>query len=466
MPNTSLNRKLLTSVYNAQETREAMLGGCRIVDCEDPRSALGNIKPREIMDIADAALDFKRDLEVQISTNIGEDQLLFDRADDGRAIEKSPYEIAGKAAQAAIGVAVSMGTKLHPVNLVKVGVDGMTIEALSEVLKEVVLTLDRTEGYSRTQVMSVLFAQDVATWKKRRSNDDVIRQLVEVREFQPAETGSPGSVDLTKYVAESRDRAGNRYFGDKEEITLKKLIEKGLLPPGVSTPAIRVNDPFPHSTFFPGLSKGDERTNQAVIKGMVDATVDSNAKSIMLDTSILSKVARIPLVDTDEEGSEIVDLNEFDVAGNGLVSQGILPYNDLKFFVDYCHFRGVAMNLAGSIQSFQAQQLWVLIPEIDQISGRGSASALPVDPTGAAEGKDNRHSRVIKRAMVRGLAPPEQGGVLNIPEAWLVGPSAEKAQAKVQQAAEMIRAKRKAFGWPDLECFTVNKYGVQTPYNP
>ena len=73
----SWNRKLLVSVFNAQEAREAILGGGRIIDSEDPKSALGNISPRHIMDISDAVLDFHRDLEVQLSTNIGEDQLLF-----------------------------------------------------------------------------------------------------------------------------------------------------------------------------------------------------------------------------------------------------------------------------------------------------------------------------------------------------------------------------------------------------
>ena len=95
----------MVSVYNAQEAREAILGGARIIDSEDPKSALGNISPRDIMDISDAVLDFHRDLEVQLSTNIGEDQLLFRRSQSGQAIEKSPDEIAGKAAQAAIGVA-------------------------------------------------------------------------------------------------------------------------------------------------------------------------------------------------------------------------------------------------------------------------------------------------------------------------------------------------------------------------
>ena len=463
------NRKLLTSVYNAQETREALLGGARIIDCEDPRSALGNIKPREIMDISDAALDFKRDLEVQISTNIGEDQLLFDRAEDGRAIEKSPYEIAGKAAQAAIGVAVSMGTKIHPVNIVKVGLDGMEVGALTEVLREVVVTLDRTEDHSHAQVMSVLFAQDIATWKKRRSEKDVIKQLIEVREFQTAAEGSPDSVDLISYAAGLMDREGNPVFDEKkdEPITLAKLIEKKLLPNGVKTSMIRLNDPFPHSTFFPDLvGNPEERTNRAVIKAMVDATVASGAKSIMLDTSILSKVARIALVDTAESAnSDMVDLNRLDVSSNGLVTQGILPYEEIRFFVDYCHYRGVAMNLAGSIQSFQAQQLWVLIPEIDQISGRGAASGIPVNPTGGV-GEDTRHARVIKRSMVRGLAAPEHGGVLNIPEAWLKSSTAAEAKINIKRAADMIQEKRRQHGLPDLECFLVDKFGVPTTWKP
>src|ERR1051326_746229 len=95
------NRKLLVSVYTAQEAREAILGGGRIIDSEDPKSALGNISPRRIMDISDAVLDFHRDFEFQLTTTIGEDQLLFRRSQTGQAIEKSQYEIAGKAAQAA-----------------------------------------------------------------------------------------------------------------------------------------------------------------------------------------------------------------------------------------------------------------------------------------------------------------------------------------------------------------------------
>jgi hypothetical protein len=79
-PGRSFNRKLLVSVFNAQEAREAVLGDGRIIGSDDPKSALGNISPRHIMDFSDAVLDFHRDFEVQLSTNIGEDQLLFRRS--------------------------------------------------------------------------------------------------------------------------------------------------------------------------------------------------------------------------------------------------------------------------------------------------------------------------------------------------------------------------------------------------
>ena len=141
------------------------LGGARIVDSEDPKSALGNIKPRHIMAVSDAVLDFKRNcLEVQLSTNIGEDQLLFRRSPDGTSNRKVAVRDCRKSfPQAAIGVACSMGTRVHPCNLVKVGVDGMEIEKLKEVLSEVVLALQRTEEFSHCQVMSVLLRSKYET---------------------------------------------------------------------------------------------------------------------------------------------------------------------------------------------------------------------------------------------------------------------------------------------------------------
>ncbi|MFD9689337.1 hypothetical protein ACFWXO_26675 [Kitasatospora sp. NPDC059088] len=106
-------------MFGPQEAREAALGGARIIDSEDPRSALGAIKPRRIMDIADAVLAARRALPVQLSTNIGEDQLLFRRADNGLALAKSAYEQVGKAAQAALGVALAMGTRVHSCGIVR-----------------------------------------------------------------------------------------------------------------------------------------------------------------------------------------------------------------------------------------------------------------------------------------------------------------------------------------------------------
>ncbi len=450
----NFNRKLLVSVFNAQEAREAVLGGARIVDSEDPKSALGNIKPRHIMAVSDAVLDFKRNLEIQLSTNIGEDQLLFRRSPGGQAIEKSPYEIAGKASQAAIGVACSMGTRVHPCNLVKVGVDGMEIEKLKEVLAEVVLALQRTEEFSHCQVMSVLFAQNMKLWDERKNNDAVRRVLVQLREFYPASSGSPDAFNLQNYaVGTLRDSRGQVIFSEQSQVSLGALIQRSILPLGSNDSFVKLNPLFDQKQFFPGLAKGD-RTNQAVIKAMVDATADSGANAIMLDTSILSKVSNICLVDTG--GNEMVDINRFQTR-DGMIQKGILSLQDIRFFVDYCHFRGVQANVAGSVESYQAQQLWVLVPDLDQVSTRGAASAVDVDPSNPqASGPNTRQYRVIKRTLVRGMAAPEHGGVLNLPGDFRNNPDAMKACEALHR---MILEKRLALGLPDLETYYVNSEG-------
>jgi len=448
------NRKLLCSVFNAQEARVAILGCTRIIDSEDPRSALGNIKPQQIMAVSDAVLWYKRNLEIQLSTNIGEDQLLFRRSETGQAIEKSPYEIAGKASQAAIGVACSMGTKVHGANLVKVGVDGMDVDKLKEVLAEVVLTLHRTEEFSHCQVMSVLFAQDVALWNERKTIDAVRRVLVELREFFASSPKDPLAFDLAKFsVGTLRDQDGQLLFSDQSQVSLGTLIQKKVLPEGSNSTFIRVNELFPHKTFFPRLASGD-RTNRAVIKAMVDATADVGANAIMLDTSILSKASNVCLVDTS--GSEMIDLNRFRVRDE-MVQQGILKLEDIRFFGEYCHFRGLEANVAGSVESYQAQQLWVLLPELDQLSTRGAASGVEVDPSDPAiQGEDTRQYRVIKRTLVRGIAPPEHGGVLNLPAEWLSNTEALKAIAETKT---LLSSKRAELSLPPLHTNFVDAEG-------
>ena len=269
---TATNRKLLVSVFNAQEAREAVLGGGRIIDSEDPRSALGNIKPRHIMDISDAVLNYKRDLEVQLSTNIGEDQLLFDRSEDGLALQKSPYEIAGKASQAAVGVSCAMGTRAHPCNLVKVGVDGMNVDMVGQVLDEVVHTLNRTEQFSHCQVMSVLFAQDMDVWDERKIRPDVRKVLIGLREFRPATGGDTDTFELLDnnenyLVGTVRDHEDSILFEHSEDVpppaqALDVLKKHGVLPSYAENTTVVLNELFPHQAYFPDLA-GNERRDQS-----------------------------------------------------------------------------------------------------------------------------------------------------------------------------------------------------------
>ena len=454
------NRKLLASVFNPQEAREAVLGGARIVDSEDPRSALGNISPRQIMAISDAVLNCKRDLEVQLSTNIGEDQLLFDRSETGQAIEKFPYEIAGKAAQSAIGVACAMGTRVHPCNLVKVGVDGMKVELVREVLDEVVLTLNRTEQFSHCQVMSVLFAQDMEVWNDRKGERAVREVLVELREFHPCAREAEGAFDLQDYAVNTlRDRQGTPLFTNRTQVSLDTLISREVLPDDSIETYVKLNELFPHNRYFPQIARGQKRTNKDVIKAMVDVTADAGADAIMLDTRIQTKVARLCLVDTASDG--LVDINRFDIK-DGIPRRGILSLDEIRFFVEYCHYRGIEANVAGSVQSYQAQQLWVKIPELDQISTRGGASAVNLEPGAETQAADTRQHRVIKRTLVRGLAPPEQGGVLNLPVSMK---QSREAMRSIKALCNELVEERRKQSLPDLKCFFVDRYSKATPFD-
>lgn len=447
-----VNRKLLVSVFNPQEAREAVLGGGRIIDSEDPRSALGNIKPRNIMSISSSVLGYRRNQEVQLSTNIGEDQLLFDRSERGLAIEKSPYEIAGKAAQAAIGVAYAMDTRVHPVNIIKVGVDGMQVDLAGEVLHEVVLTLRRTVQFANSQVMAVLFVQDLDLWEQRRTDDGVRNTLVGLREFFPAAEGDDGAFDLVDYaVGTLRGRDDKPLFTDPGQVDLGSLIDKEVLPHGTTSTHVRLNELFPHANFDLSSDASDRRTDEEVIKKMVDVAADAGADSIMLDTRIQTKASRISLLKLDSS-PDLVDLAKYDKSGDGLPRAGVLTLKEIEFFVDYCHFRRIEANLAGSLQSYHAQQLWRLVPETDQMSTRGGSTAVVVNPAGG-QGQDTRRDRATDRNLVRGLVAPEQGGCLNIPVSMKGVPSAEADIRVLLQK------------YPDLETFWVSPLGIQTPFN-
>ncbi len=336
----------------------------------------------------------------------------------------------------------------------------MNVEMVSEVLTEVSLTLKRTETFSHCQMMGVLFAQNLTDWNERKTNEAVRKNLVELREFHPATEATPNAFDLTaesgKWVIHTvRNQQGDFIFGSGDTIDLYALHKQGILPDDATTPWVALNELFPHSTYYPSAT-GGPRTNKAVIKMMVDTAARSGASSIMLDTQIQTKIANICLVDTSSS-PEFIDLNRYDMGVGGLPTKGILMLDEIRYFVDYAHFAGIEANTAGSMQSFQVQQLWVLVPELDQASTRGGSSAVRVDPTteGSA-GEDTRQQRIIKRNLVSGLAPPEQGGVLNLPSAMKANPD---ALARVRELIEMLGGKRAKQALPPLEAFWVDKYG-------
>jgi uncharacterized protein (UPF0264 family) len=468
------NRKLLVSVQTPQETREAIIGGTRILDCEDPRTALGNISPRRIMDVAQAALDAKRSDDIQLSTNIGEDQLLFRRAGTGQAVGKSQLEMAGKAAQSALGVAASLGTCVHPSGIVKVGVDGMTRDDAQKVLNEVVATLRSSDEFSNTQVMAVFFVHDLDLWDERKGETNVRQTLVEVGEFAIPKDPQADVFDVldADYRSRIRDgngvvvfQAGSKSPSDSQSSPLQDLVRHRVLPVSSPTSRVRLSEPFSHATLL-GTSSAlaPRKSNRDVIKAMVDSAADGDVHvdAIMLDTSILMKAAGICLFDTRAEAnrdaggnSPVVDLNRFAGKGTALEQRGILSLADIRFFVEYAHFKGLVANIAGSITSYQAQQLWKLIPDLDQQSTRGAASAVVRDPFTLKPVADTRMSRVIHRALVRGNVPPEQGGVLNLPES--IAKDAD-AQDEILGLVRMLSADRTE----KLQVYSVARDGTTT----
>ncbi|MEV7598067.1 (5-formylfuran-3-yl)methyl phosphate synthase [Kitasatospora sp. NPDC089797] len=430
------DRRLLVSVFGPQEARAAVLGGARIIDSEDPRSALGTIKPRRIMDIADAVLAARRELPVQLSTNIGEDQLLYRRAENGLALAKSSYEQVGKAAQAALGVALAMGTRVHPCGIVKVGLDGMTAAEAGEVLGEVVATVRRADGLAGTRVMAVLFAQDLDLWEARKTLPQVRRALVGLREYHPCAPDTPGAFDLADFAEPADARSPD---GRPTEAGLKA---RGDLPDSARGTSVAVTEPFPHDRY--GLTRA-RRTDRTAIRAMVEASAAAGADAIMIDTSILLKVARIGVVSL-ADSTELVDLDRHDTDDHGLARAGILTLDEIRYFVDLCHAHGLEANLAGSVRSHQAQQLWRLVPALDQLSARGGVSALARDPHGGS-GRATRHERTVRSSLVRGLVPPEQHGRLVVPPAL----------AATEELAVLLKRH------PDLSAHVTTPYGDLTP---
>ena len=384
------NQRLLVSVYDAQETREAILGGGRVIDCEDPAGALGDISPQRVMMIGDAVLGYKRNLDVQISTNIGENQLLFKRDENGRAVQRFPGEIAGKAAQAALGVAAAMDTEVHPVNIVKVGLDGMPESIAYQTLLEVRQTLDRSRLFSHTQVISVFFVQDLKLWKARKSDPEVIRQLLLAREYvvDPA-----GEIDIQEMFGDNPDAM--KALKARLELD-PQLYRNGNLIAGVKVKTTQLQ---PRKD----LGFADEPIDY--VRQIADMTARAGADGLMIDTVIHSKIAGICCV---KDGAESAPL----VAGKKL--EGIFTVAQLGECAEYCHHKGIEFWVAGSIQPTQAQPLWDLQDAkgsrlIDGIAVRGGASGPdrtpPLKGAPVPKGEATRGAKKIYRDLVEPYAP-------------------------------------------------------------
>ena len=202
-----------------------------------------------------------------------------------------------------------MGMRVNPVNLVKVGVDGMEVGKIAQVLTEVVATLRRTEHLGHCQVMSVLFAQDLDTWAKRKKLDAVRKVLVELREFNPASkeirrrsTSCP--MPSIRCATFGRRLPVHRRIQGFPAVARRSRRFAGRH----DSTFIHVNELFEHRKYFPNIAANVTKTNQSVIKAMVDVTADSGANAIMIDTSILTKVSNICLIDTSAR-DEMVDIN-------------------------------------------------------------------------------------------------------------------------------------------------------------
>jgi hypothetical protein len=347
------------------------------------------------MTIADAVMGYKRDLDVQVSTNIGENQLLFKRDDKGRAVQRFDNEIAGKASQAALGVAAAMGTDAHPVNIVKVGLDGMPRQIALETLQEVVETVHSSQYFGRSQVVAVFFAQDLKTWNERKTNKFVIRDLLLLREYVVDPTGD---VDIDalfgsdpKTMGAIRDKIGSD----------STLFD----PSGKVKSKVRLTELYNVVDLgYPEVT--GESYKMSYIYSAADLAADAGADGIMIDTRIHTKVAFMCCLTYETEN----DINP----ESGLVRRGIYSLDEFATYARYCHEKGIEFWASGSIQPYQAQAVWGLNDGdvrgvVDAMAVRSGASGPPrVVPRPGAIGVpiDNRGSRKIYRDLVAKYKPP------------------------------------------------------------
>lgn len=317
--------RLAISVFNAEEVRAAIGGGADIVDCEDPRAAIGMFEPRVITDIAYAVRQTSSN-PTPTSANIGIPHVLKG-PDVTKAAPKPRFEIEAKAAQEALGLAAAMDVGDGRPNIIKFEVDGLWKDDVAPFVTAVKRAIRDSRQFQNHQLIASCLELDRRRWKECCTDERVIQQLVALGEFyfDPA-----GSIDLRTYVT--------------EEGELRKIMAAARS----SQPRVELNGPSDPSVL--GLPEmADDR-----LRFWVNSLAGAGADGIMIDTPIQAKVAGVSLVDT-------------------------FSMDQLTSFSEHCAFRNVECWLAGSIKPEDAARLAEL-PDVDVIMCRGAASAEVRDP--------------------------------------------------------------------------------------
>ena len=86
---------------------------------------------------------------------------------------------------------------------------------------------------------------------------------------------------------------------------------------------------------------------------------------------------------------------------------------------------------------------------------------MALNPYLKSTASDSRHERITNRNLVRGLVPPEQGGVLNLPENFV---ATKEGKETCRKAIEMIQTEREKQGLPKLETYLIDAFGNQKKY--
>jgi len=341
--------RLAVSVFNAEEVRAAIGGGADIVDCEDPRAAIGMFEPRVITDIA-YAVRRASERPTPTSANIGIPQILKG-SDVNRAAIRSRLEIEAKAAQVALGLAAAMDVGDARPNVLKFEVDGLWRDDVGPFVKAVKRAIRDSRQFQNHRLIASCLELDREQWEQGRGEERVVRQLVELGEFS---FDAEGPIDLDHYVP------------DAEELRRTMVAARS------SQSRIRLNEPSDPSAL--GLP---ESANER-LRFWVETLAGAGADGIMIDTPIQAKVSGISLMDT-------------------------FSLDHLRTFSEHCAFANVECWLAGSIQPDDAASLAAL-PDVDVLMCRGAASAQVRDPFGrdTSAARSARHISLERVAALAG----------------------------------------------------------------